>query len=144
MTNKMNWLAIIVAAVVAMGIGFLWYGVLFMDQWAAGNGIVYDETTKIMTKNGVEMPTSSLPMIVNTVAMFVYAIFMSWLTQKTGYTSFAKGAMLGAIIGLIMWLGIWVSNLFTFNPTVLSLGDGFYSFTLFTVIGAIVGGWRKK
>ena len=33
MGSKTNWLAIVAAAAVGMGIGFLFYGALFQDVW---------------------------------------------------------------------------------------------------------------
>ena len=69
---KTNWLAIAASVVVGMFIGFLWYGMLFQNQWMAGNGFTMEGDK--MFKNGAEIPISSTPMIVNTVAMLVYAL----------------------------------------------------------------------
>ncbi|HMQ48636.1 MAG TPA: DUF1761 domain-containing protein [Saprospiraceae bacterium] len=142
MGNKTNWLAIIVAAVAAMALGFLWYGVLFQEQWMAGNGITVEGDK--MFKYGTEMPISSLPMIINTVAMIIYALMMNWLAVKSGSTTFKKGATLGAFVGFIVLLSTYVSNRFAANPTTLSMVDGVYSLALFMIIGTIVGGWRKQ
>lgn len=35
----LNWLAVIVAAIVYFVVGFVWYGPLFGKQWAAGMGM---------------------------------------------------------------------------------------------------------
>lgn len=141
MSNKTNWLAIIVAAVAGMAIGFLWYGVLFQNQWMAGNGITMEGDKAF--KNGVEMPMSALPMVANMVAMLVYAYFMSWLAGKTGHTTFSKAATLGGIIGLILLISVFTNNLFSAD-TALTGVDGSYALVLFIVIGTIAGGWRKK
>lgn len=146
MGNKTNWSAIIAAAVVGMALGFLFYGALFQDVWMAGNGITTEgegEAVK-MFKNGTEVPVSSLPMIINTVAMVVYALIMNWLVEKMGETTWAGGAKVGAIIGFIVLFNTYVGNRFAANPTSLSLVDGGYALVLFAAIGAIVGGWRKK
>lgn len=137
-----NWLAVAAAVVAGMAIGFLWYGALFQNQWMAGNGISMDGD--IVFKDGVEQPMSSMPMIVNTLAMIIYAIFMDWLIFKTNDTTWAKGATLGLILGLVMLVGVYVGNLFAMAPMSLSMVDGSYSLVLFTVMGAIIGGWRKK
>lgn len=140
--RKTNWLAIAAAAVAGMILGFLWYGALFNAQWMAGNGFTMDGEK--MLKNGVEVPMSSTPMIFNTVCMVVYALIINWLLGKMNISTWASGATVGAGIGLIMLLGVIVGNLFAMNPSSLSMVDGSYSFVLFTVIGAIVGGWQKK
>lgn len=144
MGNKTNWLAIIAAAVAGMGLGFLFYGALFQDVWMAGNGITTDESMTKMFKHGEEVPVSNLPMIINTVAMVIYALIMNWLIDKAGATTLAGGATVGAAVGFMMLLNEYVGNRFAANPTSLSMVDGGYALVLFVVIGAIVGGWRKK
>lgn len=142
MERKTNWLAVAVSIVASMGIGFLWYGALFQEQWMAGNGITM-EGEKFL-KNGVEMPMTPTPMIFNTIAMVVYSLIINWLLGKTGARSWMDGAMVGGAIGLITILGVVTGNLFAANPLSLSMVDGSYSFVVFTLVGAILGGWQKK
>lgn len=142
MERKTNWLAIVASVVASMVIGFLWYGALFSDQWMAGNGITREGEK--MFKNGVEMPMSAMPMIVNAIAMIVYALVMDWLLRKMNVSTWQTGATAGAAIGLMMVLGIWTGNLFANNPVSITIVDGSYSFLLFVLIGAIIGGWQKK
>ncbi|MCA0236591.1 MAG: DUF1761 family protein [Bacteroidetes bacterium] len=97
-----------------------------------------------MFKNGAEVPMSMTPMLVNTVAMALYALILNWLLNKMNVSTWQTGAVIGASIGVLMLLGILTGNLFAMEPSVLTLIDGSYSLVLFTVIGAIVGGWRKK
>ena len=84
------------------------------------------------------------PMIVNTVAMVVYALVMNWLFGKMNVSTWQTGATIGAGIGLIMLLNELTGNMFANNPMSLTQIDGSYSLVLFVVIGAIVGGWQKK
>jgi hypothetical protein len=143
-TNKMgkiNWLAIIAAVVAGSLIGFLWYGALFMDKWALANNLVV-EGEKVI-KNGVEVPANNLSMLWNSLSMVVYALFMNWLINKTGDKTWQKGATLGAIIGAVNWIGHYVNNSFAHIDGSLALIDGSYAFVLWTVMGAIIGGWRK-
>ncbi|MDX2133440.1 MAG: DUF1761 domain-containing protein [Saprospiraceae bacterium] len=142
MEMKVNWLAILVSVVASMLIGFLWYGALFQTPWMAGNGITMEGEK--MFKNGVEIPMTATPMIVNTVCMAVYALIMNWLLQKMNVSTWQTGAWIGGAIGLMMLLNVIVGNLFANNPMSLSMVDGSYSLVLFVVIGAIVGGWQKK
>ncbi|MBK6859394.1 MAG: DUF1761 domain-containing protein [Saprospiraceae bacterium] len=142
METKTNWLALVVAALVGIAMGFLWYGMLFSNQWMAGNGITM--AGEKMMKNGAELPMSALPMIVNAVSMLVYAYLMNWLVNKTSSFDLKSGATLGAVIGVIHLFGIYTGNRFAGNPVSLSMVDGFYTFLLFTVMGAIIGAWRTK
>lgn len=142
MERKTNWLAIAASVVAAMVIGFLWYGALFNTQWMEGNGITMEGEK--MFKNGKEIPMTMTPMIVNTIAMLVYALVMDWLLKKMNVSTWQTGATIGAGIGLMMVLGILTGNMFAVNPMSLTMVDGSYSFVLFVLIGAIVGGWQKK
>jgi len=143
METKTNWFALIVSALVGMAMGYLWYGMLFTKQWMAGNGLTMDDAGNMM-KNGVAMPHSSMPMIVNAVSLLVYAYIMNWLVNKTSSFDMKSGATLGAMIGAIHLFGIYTGNRFAGNPISLSMVDGWYTFLLFTVMGAIIGAWRPK
>lgn len=142
METKTNWIALVVAAAVGMALGWLWYGMLFTNQWMAGNGITMQGEAAF--KNGVEMAKSPLPMIVNTVSLLVYAYLMNWLINKSSSFDLKSGATLGAVIGTIHLFGIYTGNRFAGNPVSLSMVDGFYTFLMFTIMGAIIGGWRAK
>jgi hypothetical protein len=141
-TSKTNWLAVLVGALVTMGLGMLWYGFLFQKQWMAGNNITMEGEKYF--KNGVEMPMTATPMIFNTVAMLVYALVVNWLIQISNSTTLVKGALVGGAIGLVQLVGVFVGNMFAANPTSLSMVDGSYSFLGFLLLGIILGGWRKK
>ncbi|NOT36806.1 MAG: DUF1761 domain-containing protein [Saprospiraceae bacterium] len=141
MKTKTNWLALLTTLVVNMGLGMLWYGKLFNAQWMSGNGISLAGDK--MMKNGVEMPMSNLPMITNVVSLLVFSFLINWLVEKTQSFTFQSGAILGGVIGLINFFGIYTGNRFAGNPTSLSMVDGSYTLLLFVIMGAIIGGWRK-
>ena len=140
--EKTNWLAILAAAIAGFGIGFLWYGVLFQDTWMAGNGITMEGET--MLKHGKEVAMSATPMIVNTVGMVLLALIMNWLMNKTNHTTLQKGAMLGLVLGLVATINIVLTNLFAQNSMSLTIVDSSYIIVLLTVMGIIIGAWRKK
>ena len=54
------------------------------------------------------------------------------------------GAQVGLAIGILSMVGVFVGNMFAHNPMSLSWVDGPYTLVLFTLIGAIMGGWQKK
>lgn len=142
--KNVNWLAIIAAVVASMAIGFLWYGNLFMDQWMAGNGFVLSESGDTMIKNGEEISPSIKPMIVNAFAMLVYALFMRWLLEKSNALTLAGGLKMGLALGVIMYMGIAINNMFSMTSYTLTQIDGSYAVVLWAVIGTIVGAWQKK
>ena len=144
MNNKTNWLAIVASVVVSMVIGFLWYGVIFVDQWMAGNGITVNEDKTAMFKDGVALDMSNAPMIVNIFFMVVYAFIMNWLINKTNSYGWQSGMMVGLAVGVTHTMNVIVGNLFASNPSSLSMVDGSYSLVLFTVMGTIIGAMQKR
>ena len=142
MERKTNWLAIVVSVVIGMALGFLWYGVLFLDLWASGNDLTIEGEK--MFKNGAEVPMSNTPMLFNTVAMVVYALILNWLLGIAGANTWMAGAKVGGAIGIIMAIGIYTGNLFAQNPSSLSMVDGSYTLIMFVLFGAVLGGWQKK
>jgi hypothetical protein len=141
---KINWLAVLLAVVFGMGLGFLFYGHLFQNLWMSGNGITMDAEHTKMFKNGVEMPMSLTPMIFNTLVMIVYALGLIWLLSKTQAQNWMDGLMVGGLIGLFTLLGVFVGNMFAMNPSSLSMIDGLYSLLLFAGMGAILAYFRKQ
>ena len=143
-SQKINWLAIVVAGIATFFFGWLWYGGLFTDIWMAGNNIKPgpDETT--MFKNGVEHPMSFTPMIVGLVVNIVFAWFIHWLMNQMGGRSLSRGLQIGLMIGIIMFIGVASGNLYAVNPFNLTLVDGGYSLLIWMISGLIVGGWPQK
>ena len=144
MNNKTNWLAIVASVVVSMVIGFLWYGVIFVDQWMAGNGITVNEDKTAMFKDGVALNMGNAPMIVNIFFMVVYAFIMNWLINKTNSYGWQSGMMVGLAVGVTHTMNVIVGNLFASNPSSLSMVDGSYSLVLFTVMGTVIGAMQKR
>lgn len=144
MNNRTNWLAIAACVVAAIGLGFLWYGAIFQNQWMAGNGITASEDGLQMFKNGEAMDMSMSPMIYNTLFVIIYALIINWLIDKTNARTLQNGLMVGLAVGMTHLLNIVVSNMFAANPSSLSLVDGSYAIVMFTLMGAILGAWTKK
>ena len=140
--KNVNWLAIIVTIIACNALGFLWYGSLFQDQWMAANGFAMDGDT--MLKNGEAVSASQAPMIVNTIGMIVYALFMHWLLERSNAQSLGGGFKTGLFMGFVLYFGITIGNMFAMNDYEITLIDGSYTLVLWTVIGVIMGAWPKK
>lgn len=88
----MNWLAIIVAAIVQVVIGFIWYGPLFGKTWMAMMGLTQQSISRAgMTKTYAWTVVGSL------VTAYVLAKFVGWL----GAMDFGAGLK----VGVWAWLG---------------------------------------
>jgi hypothetical protein len=91
-----NWLAIIIAALANMVIGFLWYGTwAFGKSWMKLSGHVMGEG----------FPAGPGPLYAMTaVAAVVQAITMAWLIGQTGANSGAAGAIVAgySVLALVV------------------------------------------
>jgi hypothetical protein len=81
-----SWVAVIVAVVANMILGFLWYGPLFGKQWM-----------KAVGKSESEIPQNPTMYVVPVVATLVMAIVLWNVMQATGLS--------GIVAGFWMWLG---------------------------------------
>jgi hypothetical protein len=127
-----NWLAIIIAAIANMVIGFLWYG-----TWAFGKSW--------MTLSGRTMgegfPAGPGPLYAMTAAAaIVQAITMSWFVAQTGANSGAAGAIIGLYVGLgFVATAMFAEVLFAGrHPRLFAITAG-YSVVAAIVQGIIIG-----
>lgn len=135
----MNYLAIIVAAIVNVVIGSLWYSpVLFAKKWAKAAGIKKEDMDK-----GYKMGPSMYvaPLITALIASFVLA----WFINALNVNSLTGGLQ----IGFLAWLGFTttaqVLNSWVFSggrPKELYIINTGYHLVIFCVMGAILGAWR--
>lgn len=93
MTPDINYLAVVVAAIAAMVLGFVWYGPLFGKPWMQLMGFTKDTIDQMkgkgMTKNYVLMMVGALVM----AYVLAHALeFASDYTQTFGVTA---GVMVG-------------------------------------------------
>ena len=126
----MNWLAIIIAAVANMVIGFLWYG-----TWAFGKSWI-KLSGRTMGEGMQPGPLYAL----TAVAAVVQAITVSWFVGQTGANSGAAGAIVGLYVGMgIVAAAMFAEVLFAGrHPRLFAIIAG-YSVLALIVQGAIIG-----
>lgn len=135
-TGKTNWLAVVVIVVLAMAIGFLWYGPLFGDAWMELVGTTLEE---------IEANSSPLPYVVAIVATVLFCWLLSTVIHLAGDTTAAAGAKWG----FLLWACVTAPIIFTHNgfslrPIGLSLLQSGNELLTAVVAGAILGAWRPK
>jgi len=136
-----NYLAVLVAAIAQMVLGFLWYGPFFGKPWTAMMKITPEQMAEARAKG---MGKSYAIMIVG-------ALLMSWILAHaiifaSAYLMF-YGAMAGITIGFLNWLGFVApvtvgSVLWEGKPWKLwFLNAGYYLVGL-CLMGAILAVWQ--
>lgn len=125
-----NWLAVIVATVASMALGFGWY-ILLAKQWMAALGKTREEL----------QPNDPTPYIWAVAVQLVMAYFVALLTPKLfGSTNVVNGILGGAH----MWLGFVITSMILNHryqgaKWSLTLIDGGYLLGVLIVQGIVIG-----
>jgi hypothetical protein len=133
-----NWLAIIVCAVILFLFGYLWYGVLFGKMWMA-------EMQKINPQFGTTMASEWYPFVVTFVMGILSAYGIARALAWRGSSSPSNGAFIGFSLGLLIfgsmtWLDYAYSN---FGATLGFINVGYVAVGM-AIQGAILGAWKVK
>jgi hypothetical protein len=128
---KVNWLAVIVAAIAPFIVGSLWYGPLFMKPWSALTGIT--RGTPGQNSMALTMGTSA---VLNLIIATSLAMFIGAGDWKVGvFAGFMAGFTFVA-------MAFGITYLFESRPLKLWLINAGYQTVVFTIMGAILGAWH--
>jgi len=133
---SVNWLAVLVAAVVSMFVGFLWYGPLFGKQWMRLMGFGKKDIDKAKQKGMAKSYVTNF--IAGLVTAFVLAVFISSLGMS-GWDN-------GLTAGFWIWLGFLApvmlgSVLWEGKPFKLYVLNTSYWLINLLIMGMILGIW---
>ncbi len=128
-----NWLAIVVAAIVRFGIGSVWYTALFGKRWRELQGIA----------EGGSMAGMGQAL----VAGFVGDLVMSYVLARFVGHYGAVNLVDGVIVGFLAWLGfvatVMVGSIFyeRKKPELVAINLG-YQLVSILAMGVILALWR--
>lgn len=127
-----NWVGVIAAVIAAELAGFLWYGLLFSDQYQALTGIT-----------DAQMESEQWRMGLGVANLAVIMVGMGVLLNRLNANSWTSGASWGLFVGF--FFGCTVESLgyiYELAPVALT-GMGFgYQLITCTLGGAVIGGLR--
>jgi hypothetical protein len=130
--NRINWLGVAVATVVAFFVGFLWYGLIFQEQWMALTGVT-DEGSG-----------DSMWMLLGVVQTFVTMVGLGWFIGREG-GGWMNGLKVGLIAGVCFALMTSAYGfIYQTSPMGLLPIDWSHLLVVYAVGGAIIGGLRMK
>lgn len=127
---QVNYVAVVLAAIAAMVVGFVWYGPLFGNAWMKLVGITKSDINK-----------SEMPKLYG--IMFLGALVEAYVLSHFIHYAGAVGLILGAKTGLWAWLGFVATTslgnyMFSKRPIKLYYIDGGYALVNLIVMGAII------
>jgi hypothetical protein len=134
---RLNWVAILVAAIASFLFEALWFS-LFMNEWLAGIGRTKEWLVGASPNPAVQYATAILRSI-------IAAAVLSICIQASGEQTARRGILCAAVIwfGFIAtsWAKAYIFEVRTFQIYAIYTG---YSLIDFILMGAIVGAWKKK
>ena len=133
---SINYWAVLVAAIAAMAIGFLWYGPLFGKQWMQLAGL---SEKKLKGAKQKGMGKTFVIAFVSTLIMtYVLAHFVDYVEAKT-ITD-------GAVLGFWLWIGFFAPTqlgivLWEGKPLNLYLINTLHYLVVLVVMSSILAVW---
>jgi Protein of unknown function (DUF1761) len=137
MRARVNWMAVVLAAVVYFMMGAIWYTVL-AEPWRVGVGKTQEQ---LMAHNG----GSPMPYIITLICNVILASVLAQLIVATGKAT----AMHGLRVGFLAWAGFIATTIMmdyqyegrTFTIWAINTG---YPLVGMLMMGAVLGAWTKK
>jgi len=133
MEVNVNYLAIVVAAVASMVVGFVWYGVLFKKRWMSLMGITSDSMANMkMTANQAYM----WQFVASLVMAYVLAHSLLFANAYLNVGAIQAGVMVGfwnwfgfvapVTIGIVLWENkpwtLWFLNVSNYLVSLIVMG----------------------
>ena len=133
---RINYPAVVVAAVVYWVLGAVWYAVLFGKPWMALEHITMEQA---QNANPV------VPYIVSFLLELLIAYSLAQLCLWRNANTPGRGAS----VGVLVWIGFigpitYMTYMFEMRPQTLFAINEFYPLAGLVLMGAILGGWTKK
>jgi hypothetical protein len=132
--SKVNFLAILVATIIYMVLGALWYGPLFSEPWMELIGMTAEQA-----QQGSSPVIYLIPFVGALIGFYVLALFIN----ATNMGTLSGGAMVGLLAGIgFLATFAGVNYVFSMRPLQLFLIDIGYPVVSLVIAGAILGKWR--
>ena len=131
--SQINWLAVLLAFVASMAIGFVWYmPAVLGNRWMAAIGKTEEDLKNIGGGAGIWLPMM--------LASALTAILLAVLISKLGLDNALAGAWFALVLGLVFRAGGHViHNGFAGRPAAVTVIDAGHDLLAMAVSGAIIG-----
>ena len=133
---NVNYLAVLVAAIASMVVGFLWYGPLFGKMWM---GLMnFDKKKMNEAKKKGMGKTYVLAFLTSLIMSYVLAHFVNYVQATT--------IVDGVVLGFWLWIGFFATTqlgmvLWEGKPTKLYLINTLHNLVALAVMGTILAVW---
>ncbi len=133
--SGMNYISVVVGAILNMVLGFLWYGMIFSKPWAKLAGMTEEKLESAKARMGM---TYSMT--------FVWALFSASVMQIVVRTFGIMTVQEAVLLAVILWLGLtgaafFTNGAFEQRPLKLTLIDSGYFLVAMIMLSALFTFW---
>jgi hypothetical protein len=129
--DRINWLAVIVGAIVYFFFGYLWYGLLFAKQWTALEG-------------SIPMNPGATPYIVSAAVALLLSFGVAIALSHDDNRTAAHGAQFGIFFGLFFLASTLLqAYMYEGRPLALWAINAGYLVAGLVILVIIHGAWKK-
>lgn len=128
----LNWIAIVVGAIVSFALGWLWYGPLFGNAWMEELG-----------KKPEDLDGGAKPFIISAVLVLITSFVMAVLVACLGIKTWSDGAILGVAVGIGLVATSYFSDAsFSGKSNKLTAIESGYRVVYLIILGVLFGLWQ--
>ena len=138
--HHLNWLAVFVAGISTMIVGFVWYSpLLFAKSWTREMGYDPNDQAQMQEMRKGAGPAYFGSLIAGFLSAFTLALFFHWLHVQDLH--------LGLMAGFHIWLGFvatvqFTGVLFAKQSMKLFVINTGYQLVCYLIMGAILAAWK--
>ncbi len=134
---KINWGAILLAAIVHFGFGAVWF-TTFAQPWRAGLGMSAEEL-----QNWINHP-NPWPRLIAILCSIGMALVISWVMGMACRFGLIRGLITGLMVGIVAALAMITEMAFEYRPSQFMFISAAYPLIGSALMGIVLGVWKPK
>jgi hypothetical protein len=134
---KVNWGAVVLAAIVHFGFGAVWFTAL-SKPWQAGTRIPPEEMQAYMAH------PNFWPYIISILCSLGMALVISWVLGGFGKYNMFRGIVTGLMVGIVAALAMITEMAFEMRSSTFMFISAAYPMVGSVLMGIVLGVWRPK
>ena len=134
---KINWGAILLAAVIHFGFGAVWF-TAFSKPWQAGTRMSPEEIQAYTAH------PNFWPFIISFLCSFGMALVICWVLGTSCKFSLFRGIVAGLMVGLVAALAMITEMAFEYRSSQFMFISAAYPLIGSILMGIVIGVWKPK
>lgn len=134
---KINWGAILLAAIVHFGFGAVWF-TAFSKPWQAGTRMSPEEIQAYTAH------PNFWPFIISFLCSFGMALVICWVLGTSCKFSLFRGIVAGLMVGLVAALAMITEMAFEYRSSQFMFISAAYPLIGSILMGIVIGVWKPK